>query len=141
MEKLNIDQLKPESAIIKVKDKEYELRPVNLSDWSWLQKRFGKDLNQILTQMPMHELVQIAFRLLKDKSEFVPKEVEDHDDDGAPIKRMKNGPEQFSELFEGVHGIQDLAKAFLKCVGVKEDAEQSVENSEVEPENKKKLNP
>ena len=135
MEKLNLSQLKPESAIININDKEYELRPVNLSDWGWMQKRFGKDLNEVLTEMPMHELVVIAFRLLKDKSDFTPKEVDDYDDDGAPIKRMKNGPEQFSELFEGISGVQHLAQAFLKCVGVREDqAEKAIE---VESDKKK----
>lgn len=115
-----LGDLIPERAELVIKDKVYHLRPVTVEDWAWFENRWGQDQVDVnLQQMKTSELCVVIFRLLEEKNEFLPTEIDDYDDDGNVLKRKITGPERLSREILGISGIRDAVQAFQKSLGVK----------------------
>lgn len=119
MDILKIQDLSPQETEFTINGKIYQLREMNLEDWSWLKKRTGDSFSSKLnTGFQIDELAVIILRLLKDKTPFIPKQETDYDDDGAPFERTVTGPQQLLREWKGLSSFNIIAEAFSKAMGL-----------------------
>ena len=132
MEAIDLKKLKPQEAEIKIGDKIFKLRPINLKDWIWMQKRFGQQLQKKLEAMPFHELCVIIYRLLDKagKEHFQARDDEDFDDDGEPAKTRVSGPEVMACEMQGLAAMAEIVDAFKKAMGIDPETEKRMEAAE-----------
>lgn len=99
---LDLTDLKPEEAALSIGGKEYALKRVTLNTRIWLEKRFKKgELKEIFSEHKLAEISEIAYHLLKDKTDFPTLEV-------------------FCESFSSMNEIVALMMALLKTIGISE---------------------
>lgn len=89
--------------------KTYELRLVNLSDHVWLKEKFGSSdaFSEMMRAQDWGRVIQFAYRLLVDKSDFMASTKEEIDDDGNIKTVMVTGP---MKLLEKISGAEEAAK-------------------------------
>lgn len=107
----------PEDSTVKLGDKEYNLRRIELNDEAWMARTFGDDLQIIFTELRMPEICKIVFHQMKDKADFTAIEVTDHDDDGVIQTRLVTGPELLMRKVIGKRQQFDVVASLLKTLG------------------------
>lgn|SRR3990167_4065428 len=108
----------PERAVFVIDGKEYWLREVTLADHAWIQHTFGNQIEIIFKEQKMVEIGKIIYRLLEDKSDFLPADISDFDDNGEAVKRRISGPERFLSRIKGPAKQLELFNALLKTIGI-----------------------
>lgn len=111
-----LEKLMPEDAIVIINGKEYGIRKINLNDEVWL-KQFG-NIQKKFDVEDLDFMAKLCFRLLKDKSDFLPMEIDDYDDDGNKFKRVMTGPQRIMELMAGPSNKLELMQAMMVTFGV-----------------------
>lgn len=131
MEAIDLKKLKPQAAKLQIGDKTFNIRPINLNDWIWMQKLFGDQINTKLQAMSFHQLCVIIYRLLDHdgKKHFAARDMEEfYDDDGELQKtRRITGPEVMATDMAGIQAMQSIADAFRKAMGIDESTEKQLE--------------
>lgn len=130
---IKIEDLVPMDAEITISGKTYELRKFTLADSVWMNKKMGGEdaVQQMFINTKMEQLAILLFRLLKDKTDFLPETVQGWDDDGEIIEEMRvTGPEKvlqrikLSEQENVIHGL-------LETIGVSQPIIDELEEKEV----------
>lgn len=112
MAHLTIEQIIPEKPEFTLRSgKSYMLRIANVEDQSWIKNRFKSDeeLQRVFQEMQWDALSVLVFRLLEDKTDFSPAEVEEVDDDGRKIKQFISGPRMLQRAMTQGDGHKVLA--------------------------------
>lgn len=112
----SLEMLVPEDQTLKIGEKEYEIRKINLQDEVWM-KQFG-DIQHRLNAEDMDFSSKLCFRLLKDKSDFLPIEVADHDDEGNPIQKKITGPQRILMAMSGPKARFEMMQTICACFGI-----------------------
>ena len=114
--KFGLDDLRPEDAELEINGKVYGLRKMNLTDEAWM-KKFG-DIQKLMNAEDVAFMSKLTFRLLKDKSDFLPVKEQDWDDDGNEITVTKTGPERILEGFSGPSQRFEWMKSLCVVFGI-----------------------
>lgn len=103
MKPLSLEEVCPEPAefTLAATGKTYRLRKFSLEDNAWMVKKWGNHLEKVLGGADTVALSQVIFRLLEDKTDFLPREIKDFDDDGNEITVRTTGPEMVRRLIAG----------------------------------------
>ena len=120
-----------------------QIRPVNIQDWSWMQTKFGEDIQKTLLALPVDHLMIILYRLMDDdgKARFRPKTEKTYDDDGEEIEKRFTGPEMLGKKIIGMNGLQAAVQCFQLALGVSDKLAQELaidHKGNIEPISKKK---
>jgi hypothetical protein len=116
--KIKLTDLIPEEATITLNGKDYIIRKMNLEDESWLKTRFGQKINTIFVDQDMEAISKLTFRLLKDKSDFLPIQEDGFDDEGNKVKLNVSGPNRILRAISGPANKEELLWAVFKTFGV-----------------------
>lgn len=115
--------------------KEHLLRKINVQDYAWMQEK-TPDLDARLSkgQIEFGLLCKLLFRLLEDKSCFLPIDEENvYDDEGEIVeKRRVSGPDRLARSIE-MSELEAVTKAFNVAMGLR-----AVEAKESSSEEEKK---
>lgn len=137
---INLEDLVPEKSAFKLKipNKEYTLRPFNLEDEVWLQKKYGNEIESIFKELRIKEICEIAFHQLEDKSDFKKREVKFVNDEGDELVEIKGGVDLLYSLVSGFDEKIAIINALMATIGVsrpivekltKEDGEKKSETT------------
>lgn len=118
MKPVDLDQLIPQESKVKLGDKKYTLRKINLDDEIWVKATFGNAVDKIFVEQNFEAISKIAFRLLEDKTDFAGGEETQIDDDGFPKKCRVSGPEKIRRLISGPKEKVDFLWAVFKTFGI-----------------------
>jgi len=116
--KMDLLDIIPKKSEITLNGKEYELRPVSLSDETWMNRQFGSELQAIFSELRMIEICRIVYHLLADRRDFPSEMRDDFNDDGDPVKLKVKG---YEVLMGHVHGKKhqlDIINALLENIGL-----------------------
>lgn len=116
LKEFDLDELIPSNTLLKINEKEYELRKINVEDEAWL-KQFG-DLDRLFKSEDYLFMCRLAFRLLTDKADFLPIEEDGYDDDGNTVKIKVTGPMRVMKGLSGVSDKMNLMKALMTTFGI-----------------------
>lgn len=142
LDPVSIEKFIPQDAVITLGGKEYELRKVNARDEVWLKEVFGAKLQFIFQELDFDSISKIIFRLLKDKTDFLPHTIEGHDDDGRVIDVFVSGPQRVLEAISGIHEKQEAYFSLMHCIGISRPVVDKMVEEELErqaEEDKKKV--
>lgn len=112
-----LDDLIPQEASLKIENKEYFLRKLNLSDEVWIKTKIG-DVQKVFTEQDFEAITKIAFRLLKDKADFLPKTLSDYDENGNQSDVFFSGPEMLQIAIVGQAQKMELLWAVFNTFGI-----------------------
>lgn len=115
---VKIEDLIPEEAVIVLSGKKHVLRKINLEDEVWVKSNLGSTVDKIFVDMDFEAITRIAFRLLKDKSDFLGEEEDQIDDKGFPTKVVVTGPQKLRRCISGASEKIDLFWAVYKTFGI-----------------------
>lgn len=120
---INLTDLKPESGKFNLEDKSYVIRPMTLSDEIWLRKEFNKEaFDEFIKGNPDFEIIaRIVYHQLVDKSDFVPQEIVDHDENGEPIIAKCGGWKLLSSKMIGHEVKIEMINALNTAMGISKD--------------------
>lgn len=116
LQSFTLEDICPANSEVELNGKVYKLRKVNLEDEAWLKGQ--GDVQNAFLKEDMDFLAKFTFRLLVDKSDFLPKEIEDYDDDGNPLKKTLTGPTRVLQSLSGPSQKYELMKSLCVCIGV-----------------------
>jgi hypothetical protein len=115
----SLDDIIPETTEFELKStgKTYRLRGLSLEDQVWMRRTFGeKDLQLVFSDLRWEKISMIVFRLLEDKSDFLPYESDEFDDEGTLSKRRVTGPEHLLKKISGTSEGIKIVSAVNRCV-------------------------
>lgn len=123
---MELKDLRPIESKFKLKTtgREYNLRPINLSDEVWLQTTFKDGLSEIFANdaVDMVALSRIAYHQLVDKSDFVKQEVVIIDEDGEESKETIGGCRLLQRMIVGMEDKLSIITAFNATMGASRPA-------------------
>lgn len=111
-----LEDIVPQNAEVVINGRPYTLRKITLADEAWLKAQ--GNVEQKFIQEDMDFIAKFAFRLLVDKTDFLPVERDGHDDDGNAIKLKVTGPQRILEGMSGPEQKYDLFKALCQTLGI-----------------------
>lgn len=118
MEKVKLEDLIPEESTIKLGGKEYDLRKINVQDEVWLRNRYGERTKTLFIGNDMEPICALAFRLLKDKKDFVALEEDGYDDNGFPKKILVTGEDRVMRAISGDKEKSEAMWSVFKVFGI-----------------------
>lgn len=118
MKEINLKDLIPTEAEIMLDGKTYTLRKINMEDEAWLLQEFGAELENILKDIKMNEISRIVYRLIKDKKDFVAREISEIDEQGIEHKKMVGGAALLHSKITGVNEKFAVYRALLTTIGI-----------------------
>lgn len=98
-ENFKLEDIIPTDTMVTIGAKEYEIRKINLEDEAWL-KKFG-NAQQLVQKEDVEFMSRLTFRLLKDKSDFLPTKEKTYDDDGNEVEVTVTGPQRILRSMSG----------------------------------------
>jgi len=119
---MDLSQLKPKAAKFILdsmgEEKEFHLRPVNLSDEVWLNENF-EDMSDVFDNLRMDKIARIVFRLLTDESKlfFQTQDVETVDEEGNKVTMKIGGVKMLQMAISGYENKINVVVALLECIG------------------------
>jgi len=119
---MDLSQLKPKAAKFILdsmgEEKEFHLRPVNLSDEVWLNENF-EDMSDVFDNLRMDKIARIVFRLLTDESKlfFQTQDVETVDEEGNKVTMKVGGVKMLQMAISGYENKINVVVALLECIG------------------------
>lgn len=113
---IKLEDIVPQNATIEINGKAYTLRKINLADEAWLKSQ--GDLQDKFTNEDMDFVSKFAFRLLVDKSEFMPTVRKGFDDDGYEVDEKVTGPQRILEGMSGPEQKYELFRALCQTLGI-----------------------
>lgn len=120
------------SFTLKSTGRTYKLRLINLEDENWIQEEFQGDFVAIFEDND--KLSRLIYRLIKDKTDFIKKEVIIVDEDGEKTTESIGGYRLLKRMTCGVSDKCAMIQAFNETLGVShpvdsEDSEEPTEES------------
>ena len=119
---MDLSQLKPKAAKFILdsmgEEKEFHLRPVNLSDEVWLSENF-EDMSDVFDNLRMDKIARIVFRLLTDESKlfFQTQDIETVDEEGNKKTIKVGGVKMLQMAISGYENKINVVVALLECIG------------------------
>lgn len=117
-----LEDLIPEQAEFSIKStgKTYKLRPINLDDQVWIQKKFGEGLENVFKTGDLNKITAFTYHLLdqKGREDFVATKENVIDDDGNKAQVTVTGPEKLRQAMSLTHDLKGLVQALLKTMGI-----------------------
>jgi len=119
---MDLSQLKPKAAKFILdsmgEEKEFHLRPVNLSDEVWLNENF-EDMSDVFDNLRMDKIARIVFRLLTDESKlfFQTQDVDTVDEEGNEMTMKVGGVKMLQMAISGYENKINVVVALLECIG------------------------
>lgn len=128
MEPVELEKLIPMNSSVKIGDKEYELRKFNLLDEVWAVEKFSSNMQENLKKIDV--VAKIAFRLMKDKTDFLPSEEDVENDDGQVVLKKMEGWQKILMKMSGAQEKIDFMWAVYKTLGIsRPEPEESTKES------------
>ncbi len=115
-QKFSLEDLMPEDTKIKVGEKEYELRKINLEDEVWI-KKYG-NLQDLINKEDVEFMASVVFRQMKDKSDFMPMMEETFDEEGEKITKKVTGPMRLMRGLSGPKQKYEMVQSICACFGI-----------------------
>lgn len=142
MELEEILPLEPEFTLKKT-GKTHVLRLVSLEDQTWIKEKFGDkiEFERIMKSFDWSKSIQLIYRLLIDKSDFLGGDEEYIDDEGRKVVSFISGPTKLlraiSGMEEGVAVMAALAQSIMKANPMLTDAVKAELQKELDDVKKK----
>lgn len=132
--KVKIEDLVPAPSEFTLEGKTYHLRKFSIEDEAWMRRTWKPhETEKYFAEMDMAKLSLLLYRLLVEKSDFPPVEIEDHDDDGNVIKRKLTGPQNLCrQLPGGILATQEIMFALSATIGVSQPILDALTKEEIE---------
>jgi hypothetical protein len=108
-----------------INGKKYVLRPMNLSDKIWLAKEYGESVEALFSKGDMGICTRMAYRLLRDKSCYAPRNITEIDESGMTINRSSGGLEVFASELIGNKAVLAMVEALGSAMMAGEPAVES----------------
>ncbi len=137
---MKLEDVIPQDSKIIIGGKEYELRKMNLEDEAWMARVIGEgdELQKVFQEMQFDKISKLIFRLLKNKQDFLPMKIEDHDDDGYPVERFVTGPQRVLRSTHGTKEKIEMYYSVMETIGVSRPMLDKLEEQEIAKEEKKR---
>jgi hypothetical protein len=108
---MNLNEMIAQDSEFNINGKRYTLRPMNLSDKIWLAKEYGESVEKLFTKGDMGICTRMAYRLLRDKSCYAPRNITEIDESGMVIDRSSGGLEIFASELIGNKSVLAMVEA------------------------------
>lgn len=133
---ISLHDLKPKRTLVKIKEKEYFLRPITLNDEIWIRQNFDKTIfDDFANGSPNFGVIsEIIYHQLEDKSDFKPVEKVDYDSEGNEIKARIGGHKLLASLIVGMEEKIALITALNDCMGVTKELVEKIESEKKNPQ-------
>ena len=117
---MELNEIVPRRAVLKLNGKEYHLRPITLADELWLKDRFGDSLEASLNEGKMRDVAAIVFHQIEeqDKKDFAAQEVTIMDENGEMETMRLGGERLLFSLIKGPNDKLEMYKALMITLGV-----------------------
>lgn len=114
--------------------KTYELRLPTLEDRVHWQTKYGSDqgISDVFTKLQWKEIATIAYRLMKDKSDFIATQEEQIDDNGFKATTVVPGPLKLIRAIRSQQESVDLIKAITAAIMAAEPLVKEMAKAEFE---------
>jgi hypothetical protein len=129
-----ISKFIPQNVKTEINGKEYQFRPMNLSDQIWIDNEYHCSLHELFSpdKFNFTALIKFAFRLLVDKSSYKPVERNDFDENGVEYSELIGGWKLFMEDFWGSESVQKLSEIVVKAIEAGNPDKKEVKKSDKE---------
>ena len=108
---MKLEEMIAQDSEFNINGKKYALRPMNLSDKIWLSKEYGESVEKLFTKGDMGICTRMAYRLLRDKSCYAPRNVTEIDESGMTINKSIGGLEIFASELIGNKAVLSMVEA------------------------------
>lgn len=111
-----LEDIVPEDQQIRIGGKEYTLRKITLEDEVWL-KQYG-NINALMQKEDVAFMSRLTFRLLVDKSDFLPVKEKGFDDDGNEVEIQVTGPQKILRSLSGPSARFEWVRTLMATFGI-----------------------
>ena len=103
----------PQNVKTEINGKEFEFRPMSLSDHAWLESEYKSTLQELFSEnkFNLQAILRMGYRLLVNKSEYKPVKRTEYSEEGTEYVDMVGGWKLFLEEFIGIDATTKVTKA------------------------------
>jgi hypothetical protein len=121
MDAIGLSELVPQETKVEINGKEYLLKKISLRDDAWVHQITNGQYKSVADAVKATDyvlMIKILYRLLVDKSDFVPKKIKETDLDGVEKEIILKPYEAIMELLSGPKDQMEILGAIMSCIGI-----------------------
>jgi hypothetical protein len=121
MDAIGLSELVPQETKVMINGKEYLLKKISLRDDAWVSQITNgqhKSVAEAVKATDYVLMIKILYRLLVDKTDFVPKKIKETDLDGVEKEVLLKPYEAIMDLLSGPKDQMEILGAIMSCIGI-----------------------